>query len=244
MREHLWETFVYYRMVAWRALRDTFRHIVRQVFVGVILAALVALIRCATLPRGVSCELNGLKIFLLAVGAYFGAVFVFNLVMAPVRIHREQVPPIPKPRLVKLVAKELRDPAFQETAGHGNDYSYSAHQVKDGIELTWSVLQRDGDKVPPYLPRDARCTLGTGEVADVWPRYFKITCVYPRDFGVVPTTGHVDIYWEGSQMRYLMEPSRRIRGEPRATPPEPTWELHRFAWWSLDVEVREGDELV
>jgi hypothetical protein len=241
MGEHLWETFVYYRMVGGRAISDSLRHIVRQVLVGAVLLALGTLIGCV---RGADCKVNDLKTGLAAVAIYFGAVFVFNLVMAPVRIHREQVPPIPKPRLVTLVAKELRDPTLQETLGHGNDYSYSAHQIKDGIELTWSVLRREGDKLPPYLPRDARCTLQTGEVADVCPRYFKITCVYPRDFGVVPTTGHVDLYWEGSEITYPLPPSRWIRGEPRATPPEPTWELQRFAWWSLDVEVKEGDELV
>lgn len=196
---------------------------------------------------GVGCDASDLKTSLLAVGAYLVAVFVFNLVMAPVRIHREQVPPIAKPRLVRLVAKELRDPVLQHTLGYGDDYSYSAHQAKDGIELTWAVIQRDGDKLPPYLPRDARCALQTGDkltVADVRPGFHRMSCIYPRDFGVTPTTGHVDLYWEGSDLKYPLPSLHQIRGEPGASPPEPTWELARFAWWSLDTEVTQGDRLI
>jgi hypothetical protein len=161
--------------------------------------------------------------------------------------HREEAPPSPQPRLVRLVAKELRDPVLQETFGPEHDYSYSAHQVKDGIELTWAVLQRHVEKIPPYLPRDARCVLQTGErliPADVCPTYFSMTCVYPRHFGVIPTTGHVDLYWEGSDITFYFPPIRQRHDEPGATPPEPTWELRRFAWWSLDVEVTQEDELV
>lgn len=244
MREwthRLWEPFAYYGTVAWRALRDSLRHFIGQVLVGLTLLILGTLFQCV---RGDECETSALKTGLVVVGIYFGAVLAFNLVMAPVRIHREQAPPTPQPRLVRLVAKELRDPVLQETGGYGHDYSYSAHQVKDGIELTWEVIQREGDKLPPYLPRDARCALQTGEVADVSPGYFRIRCVYPHDFGVIPTTGHVDLYWEGSDLTFPFVPSHRIRGEPGATPPEPKWELQRFAWWSLDIEVKEGDELV
>jgi len=233
------EPFAYYGSVVWRALRDTFRHFAREVVVGVILLVLATWIRCATLPRGQECEIGDFKAGLAAVAIYFGVVFLFHLVMAPVRLHREQAqlidPGSAEPILVKLVAKELRDAILQDTFGYGDDFSYSAHQTSDGIELSWSVLRREGDKLPPYIPRDAKCIVQVGDErieAEMSPAFYRASCKYP----------HLDFFWEAMERQWPT--ASLLRGEAGATPEEPEWVTKRFAWWSIDIEVTRGGNLV
>jgi len=217
------EPLIYYRLVLWRAFQDTFRHFVRQVLVGLILLGLATWIRCLTLPRGQNCDVSELKAGFLAVAFYFAAVVLFNVFMAPVRIHREQSelirPEEGEPTLVRLVSRELHDPILQDTFGYGDDFAYSAHQTSDGIELSWSVLRREGERRPPYIPREAKCVLQVGDkrvIADASPTYYRASCTYPKDFDLVPTTGHLEFSWEGEELKWPLPP---VLGGPRETPP-------------------------
>jgi hypothetical protein len=84
------EPFVYWGQMEVRALQDTFRHIKAQIGVSLVLFVLASIVKCRSLPKGTACDVSDLEAGLIAVGAWLGVVFLFNLGMAPVRFHREQ----------------------------------------------------------------------------------------------------------------------------------------------------------
>src|SRR5438876_520834 len=84
------EPFVYYGAVVWRALRDSGRHFMAQIAAGLVLLVLGTVIKCAIRPPRTPCDMSDFRTGMLAVLLYFSATFAFNLIMGPVRLHREQ----------------------------------------------------------------------------------------------------------------------------------------------------------
>jgi hypothetical protein len=245
--ERLAEPFVYYGTVVWDAVRATWRHIRAHIMAGVITYVLGSLLGCRW-QEG-ACQVTEVKAGLVAVAIYLGSVLLFNIAMAPVRIHREGAMALDALRdvQVRLTSKDLREAATDDHAAGGPDWAYLAYQVKDGIELVWRALYRESTG-QNQIPRDAQCVLrlpGNRNVtARVIPQLHEIRCVYPGDFPeVTPTTGHLDFIWQATDRVFPPPSLEYMRREPGARPPEPRYELRRFAWWSLDVEVTRGGQL-
>lgn len=85
----LTDPFEYYWNVLVRALRDTWRHIFAHVLVGFVLFLLGFLFKCASLPSGQECKATDFEAGVVAVAIYAGTILLFNVVMGPVRLHRE-----------------------------------------------------------------------------------------------------------------------------------------------------------
>lgn len=258
------ELFIYYGRVLWRAFLDTFRHLARQVFVGLVLLFLGTLLRCEDLPAGEVCELSDARVGLLAVGLYFGLVFAFNIAMAPVRIHRElservasEAEPSAEPVVVEYIEHEARPDLRYVMEG----WEFDAYQTASGIGLSWwTRFPSRGIGAAPLPLRVASRTPITGDgyaqTETLMPGWEseRVEFVYPRDFpGANATTGSIEVEWLAARndTRWVaLPPLPVLRGERSQTPEETQGQVEAgkqvVACASLSVKIRvtQGGKLV
>jgi hypothetical protein len=254
----LWES--YWMLVLRRAAHETWRHALIYLLAGVAWTFLLTIREC----RGDSeCNLGEwVSSALWALVVYVGVIFIIQMLLAPPKIHAEQRQSLatlewPESPVVRLVSKTLDEAIAPEipirfhTSDGKTGYIYEAHQVADGIELTWR--EPPGDRIRDYvpiLPTNPRCVLetadnGRGLSVAAGKTRGSARAVYPKDFGVEPTTGRLRIHWYGTQEVEPLPSLDVLRGgRPSGWRPEPGKREFRFATWSIEIEVTKHGKLV
>jgi hypothetical protein len=180
--------FAYYGCVGWRALQDTARHFKAQLAVGGVLFLLATWRRCASLPHGEACDLTDFRAGLWAVVLWVGLVFAFNLVMAPVRLHRELGRRVPvRSRVV------LQSPPYDSPVEKQPRWRFHIYAVDEGIMLVWARWWTR------QIPDSAMCWVqdpyGNHHVAQISRTGDSVRCIFPRDFDLEPRRGEHRVQW-------------------------------------------------
>jgi hypothetical protein len=196
------EPFRFYGRVIWRALRDTWAHIVRHLLVGVVVGFFTFGAQCATEPKGVPCDVSNLEAGLIGVGIWLGLVLLYNLLLAPVRLFRERTGT--SGSKVRLLSDPVTTPGSVKSTVVGTTqeihvpmrWRFLIAEATDGIMLVCQEWHKEVPEGVMCRVQEPDGSMRTGELHRSPGSDSSVRCVYPDDFPEAqPTSGPCFVHW-------------------------------------------------